>query len=126
VTAVVDADVESLVQRFVSVWNETDPAARRAGIEALWTPDGRHLMGAQDARGYDALEARVTASHERSVVQGGNRFGQATAIQMLPGLVKFRWDMARRSGGAVVAAGVGFIERHEDGRILTDYLFTEV
>jgi hypothetical protein len=50
-TAVVDADVEAHVQRFVAVWNETDPATRRAGTYRGWRlrrpppaqrPVGRH------------------------------------------------------------------------------------
>lgn len=118
-------DVEIVVQRFVEVWNQTDPLARRATIEALWVPEGRHLMGSQDARGYDSLEARVAASHERSVAQGGNTFRPATAIQALADVVKFRWDMARKDSGEVVAAGVGFLRLDRNGRILCDYLFAE-
>ena len=119
------AELEDLVQRFVGIWNETDAKERRATVEAIWAPDGRHLMGAQDVQGYDALEARVAASHERSVVQGGNIFRPATAIQILPGVVKFRWDMARREGGEITAAGIGFIQLDKSGRIARDHLFTE-
>jgi hypothetical protein len=118
-------DVESLVQRFVSVWNEPDARVRRVTIETLWTPDGRHLMGSQDVQGYDALAERVAASHDRSVVQGGNIFRPATAIQTLADVVKFRWDMARKSNGEVVSAGVGILKIKPEGRIICDYLFTE-
>jgi hypothetical protein len=118
-------EIEELVQRFVAVWNETDPAARRATIETLWAPDGRHLMGQQDVQGYDALEARVIASHERSVVQGGNIFRPATAIQTLPEIVKFRWDMVRKDGGELVSAGVGLLRLDDKRRIVCDYLFAE-
>jgi hypothetical protein len=119
------ADIETLVQRFVGVWNEKDAAARRAAVEAIWTPDGRHLMGAQDVRGHDALEERVRASHQRSVTEGGNVFRPATSIQALPGVVKFRWDMARRQTGEVTAAGVGFLVLDDENRVVRDYLFTE-
>jgi hypothetical protein len=78
-------EINDLVQCFVGVWNEKDAGARRATIEKLWTEIGRHLMGASDAQGYDALEARVKASHERSVGHGGNIFSPATMIQSLPG-----------------------------------------
>jgi len=97
--------MDELARRSVRVWNETDPQARRETIEALWAAGGRHLMGANDATGYDALEARVTASHERSVVQSGNTFRPPTAIQALPGVVKFRWDMAKRASGEIAASG---------------------
>ncbi|MEQ1753873.1 MAG: hypothetical protein ABL973_07045 [Micropepsaceae bacterium] len=118
-------DVESLVQRFVAVWNEQDARIRRATIEALWVPEGRHLMCSQDVQGYDALAERVAASHDRSVVQGGNIFRPATAVQTLADVVKFRWEMARRSNGEVVSAGVGILKLNPEGRITCDYLFTE-
>jgi hypothetical protein len=118
-------DTERLVDRYVGVWNESDPTARRSTIEALWAAEGHHCMGAHDVRGYDALDVRVTGSHERSVVAGGNVFRPAGAIQQLPGVVKFRWDMARREDGTVAAAGVGFLMLDADGKITRDCLFTE-
>jgi hypothetical protein len=117
---------EALAQAFVGIWNEPDRARRRATVERLWRPDGRHLMGSQDARGQDELEARVATSHQRSVVEQDNRFRPPTAIQSLPGLIKFRWDMVRQASGEVVSAGVGLILLDDDGRIACDYLFTEV
>ncbi len=115
-----------LVQSFVAIWNEPDPAARRAGVETLWATEGRHLMGIQNVCGYDELEQRVTASHNRSVRDNGCVFRPATAIQVLPGFVKFRWDMARRTTGEMVSAGVGFMEIDGSGKIARDWLFTEI
>lgn len=62
-------DAEEFVQAFVDVWNERDPARRRATVRRLWAADGRHLMGAQDVCGHDALEERVAASNQRNVVE---------------------------------------------------------
>jgi hypothetical protein len=117
---------EDLVQAFVGVWNERDPARRSEIVRRLWLPDGRHLMGTQDVHGHAALEERVAASHQRSVIEKGCIFGPATAIQSLPGVVKFRWDMARAVSGEVISAGLGFLALDDDGRIVCDYLFTEV
>jgi len=116
---------ERLVVRFIEVWNETEPKARRRAVESLWTSEGGHLMGANQAFGWDALEARVKASHERSVVEGKNVFRSANAIQSLPGVIKFRWDMARRESGEIAATGVGFLMLDDAGKIACDYLFTE-
>jgi hypothetical protein len=107
----------------VAIWNETDEQRRGDGVRALWTDQGRHLMGPHDVRGHEALEERVATSHRRSVVDGECAFGAATAIQ--PGVAKFRWDMSRRSTGDVVSAGVGFLTLSDDGRIDCDYRFTE-
>jgi uncharacterized protein len=117
---------EDLVQAFVGVWNERDPARRSEMVRALWLPDGRHLMGAQDVRGHGALEARVAASNQRNVVEKGYIFRPATAIQSLPGVIKFHWDMARADSDEVISAGVGFLAVDDRGGIVCDYLFTEL
>jgi len=114
-----------LVRAFVSVWNERDPARRSEMVRVLWVPDGRHLMGAQDVRGHRALEERVATSNQRNVIEKGCIFRPATAIQSLPGVIKFRWDMARSKSGEVISAGVGFLAIDEAGRIVCDYLFAE-
>ena len=117
---------EDLVQAFVGVWNERDPARRSEMVRALWVPDGRHLMGAQDVRGHGALDERVATSNQRNVIQKGYVFRPATAIQSLPGGIKFRWDMAHSESGEVISAGVGFLAINDKGRIVCDYLFTEL
>ena len=118
--------IEDLVQTFVSVWNERDAARRSEMVRTLWVPDGRHLMGAQDVRGHGALEERVATSNDRNVIEKGYVFRPAKAIQALPGVIKFRWDMARSETGEVISAGVGFLIINDEGRIVCDYLFTEV
>ena len=117
---------EDLVQAFVGVWNECDPARRSEMVRTLWVPDGRHLMGAQDVRGHRALEERVATSNQRNVVEKGYIFRPATAIQCLPGVIKFRWDMARADADEVISAGVGLLAINDEGRIVCDYLFTEL
>jgi hypothetical protein len=119
------SNAEELVQAFVSVWNERDPARRAATVRRLWAADGRHLMGAQDIRGHDALEERVAASHRRNVIEKDYVFRPATAIDTLPGVTKFSWDMALRETGEVVSAGLGFLVVGDDGHIVCDYLFVD-
>jgi len=53
-------DAQYLADRYVAVWNETDPDRRRRAIAELWTPDGRHCVDTREAHGYDALEKRIT------------------------------------------------------------------
>ncbi len=118
-------DPDALITRYISLWNTADPAARRAIIGTLWAPDGRHYMGAHDVQGHDAMEVRAAGSYQRSIVEGANVFRLAGPAQALPGVVKFRWDMARRDGGLVVATGVGVLILAPDGRIATDYQFVE-
>lgn len=118
-------DAQRLAEHFVSVWNERDPDRRHEMVRALWTIDGRHLMGTQDVRGYEALEERVAASNRHNVLEKDYIFRTPTAIQSLPGVIKFRWDMARRDSGEVVSNGVGFLVVDAEGRVRCDYLFAE-
>jgi len=118
-------EVRTLAERFVRVWNERDPERRSAMVRSLWAMDGRHLMGTQDVRGYQALEERVAASNRHNVVEKDYIFRAPTAIQSLPGVIKFRWDMARRDSDDVVSHGVGFLIIDDQGRIRCDYLFAE-
>jgi hypothetical protein len=117
--------IEELVQRFVSVWNETDATRRGQEVRALWRIDGRHVMGANATEGHEALEQHVVASNHRSVLEKNYVFRPATGIQALPGVIKFRWDVARRDTNEIVSAGIGFLIIDEDHRISCDYLFAE-
>lgn len=118
-------DAETLARTFVSVWNERNSDRRRAMVRSLWATEGRHLMGEQDVRGYDALEARVAESNLLNVVEKGYVFHPPTAIQSLPGAVKFRWEMVAGDVGDVISKGVGFLALDNRGRIVTDFLFAE-
>jgi hypothetical protein len=42
--AMSNPDADRLVERYVAVWTEPDPAARRKAIEQLWTEDGAHVL----------------------------------------------------------------------------------
>src|SRR5262249_56209048 len=43
-TGVIMDDVNDLVERYVAVWNESDPTRRRSLIADLWTEDAVHLL----------------------------------------------------------------------------------
>ncbi|HLN09180.1 MAG TPA: nuclear transport factor 2 family protein [Xanthobacteraceae bacterium] len=113
---------QQLVERYVAVWHETDPAKRREAIAALWVPDGVHYVGTREVRGYDALEQRVIGSHEKNVRDGGNRF-RSTTVRALRDAVTFEWEMFPAPGGDAVGAGFEFLIVDEDFRIRADYQF---
>src|SRR5262249_39810994 len=53
------SELAAFIDRYVSVWNETDPDARKRSIVALWAPDGTTCNRQLEACGYEAIEARV-------------------------------------------------------------------
>ena len=119
-------DAEDLVRRYVELWNEPNPDLRRKTITALWTPDGANFTDSMEARGYDALDARVAAAYERYVGSGAFRFRALTSPVGHHGVTKFTWEMVRTDNPAEVASvGLEFFVCADDGRIRADYQFIE-
>lgn len=58
-------NVPDVVANYMAVWNENDPQERRRRIRAVWAPNGVTLNRSLDARGYEAIEARVIGSWEK-------------------------------------------------------------
>ena len=115
-------EVEKLAERYVAVWNETDPQRRRETIAALWAPQGVHYVGTREVQGYDALEQRITGSHEKNVRDGGHRF-EVSAVHALQDAVMVDWAMVPSAESAAVAVGHAVFNIDASHRILTDYQF---
>lgn len=134
----------ALIERYVALWNEGDPDARRATIRQLWSPDGGQVLvdppqevraaAAQlkfavptlEVRGYDALEGRVTRAWEMFVASGDYLFtSSGPASHLLRNVVTFRWEMTPTSGGGTAGAGLEVLALDDDGRIRDDYQFIE-
>jgi hypothetical protein len=113
---------QDLADRYAAVWNEPDPTTRRQGIEALWSPDGEHYVRTLEARGYDALQKRVTGSYEKNVLGPGHRFRAVQSAQAVRNVVTFNWEMIA-ADDKVLAVGLEFLVLDEQGRIAVDYQF---
>jgi hypothetical protein len=116
---------EDIVRRYIQIWNETDPAARRAQLTGLWIEDGTHYVRAREVRGHADLEVRVATSHQTNVTERNYKFEVAGLIEQLRDMVKFNWRMVPKSGGAVAATGSIVLLLAEDGRIRIDYQFID-
>jgi hypothetical protein len=117
--------LEELVERYVAIWNDPDPAARKAAIPHLWIENGANFTSSIEARGYPALEARIAGAHDRYVATGEHRFRSSGEVQAHHGAARLRWEMVRTDSGEVAASGCEFLVLADDGRIDTDYQFPE-
>jgi len=116
--------MDAFIERYVSMWNEADPAKRRALIEALWTFDGANYTKAAAHHGHDALEKRVTASWEKSVRNAGCLF-RARRHDVHHDAVRFVWEMVDANDGRVRAVGTEFLILDKAGLIRSDFQFVE-
>ena len=116
-------DVTELVDRYVGVWNESDAEARRRTIASIWANDGATLAKAREncARGYEAIEARVTNAYQKWVRDAGFVFRSRNNADTHNGVVKFGWEMVPAAGGKAEATGVNVFVLDDDGRIRVDY-----
>lgn len=135
-------DAECLKQRYVSVWTEADPAARRTAIEQLWSEDGAIVLhppvelrdaaaalgftdATLEAHGYDAIQARVTRAYEEFVAPGEFSFRASEPAVRLHDVVKLRWEMVPIGGGESVGAGVDVLVLDGSGKVRTSYQFPD-
>lgn len=116
-------DAQQLADDYAALWNERDAAARRQAIARLWRPDGTHFVRTLEARGHEALEKRVTGSHDKNVRDGACLFRSVRNAQHTAGMVTFNWEMIRTGSQEVAAVGLEFLELDPEGRIRADYQF---
>jgi hypothetical protein len=118
-------DYNELTDRYVAVWNETDPRRRNQYVRELWTEDGIECTQARETRGHDALEARVTASHEKNVRDAGCLFRSLRNADGHHGLLKFNWEMFRTSDSAIQSTGFYMLLLNDTGKIRQAWLFVD-
>ena len=56
---------DEFAQRYIDTWNETDPSARRAAVDQLYTEDARYVdpMGVADGR--EAIASLIGAVQQQ-------------------------------------------------------------
>ncbi|GGJ55080.1 hypothetical protein [Streptomyces brasiliensis] len=135
-------DPQSLIDRYIGVWNEPDPGARRKTVHDLWAEDGLHILrppqemhdkavglgfttAVLEARGHEELCARVERAYEDFVAPGTYLFRVQEAPVLLRDVITFRWESYNRQEGRAAGGGREFLVLGEDGRIRLDYQFVE-
>ncbi|MFI0943556.1 hypothetical protein [Streptomyces sp. NPDC021020] len=134
-----DTALDAFADRYVAVWNEPDPGARRKAVERLWADDALQVLQPPqemreaaekvgmrsvvlEAHGHDALEFRVRTAYEEFVAPGEAEFRLHGDVQRLHDVVRFSWAYGPR-GGEPQGGGLQVLLLAPDGRIATDYQF---
>jgi hypothetical protein len=93
-------DFEQLAAGYIEAWNESDPAARRAAVDRLFSDDVRYVDPLVDVSGREALVATIGA------VQGqfpGFTFRLSGTVDGHHGQARFGWELGPQEGAAPVA-----------------------
>jgi SnoaL-like domain len=113
-----------IADRYLAVWSEPDPAARRAAVAALWAPDGVEFIdGGIQFRGHDGLDTRVREAYEQFVATGAYALTSAGDVARHDDIVTFTVQLTTPDGEAAWQARI-FLLVGRDGLIREDYQLT--
>jgi len=100
---------DELAQRYIAAWNETDPAARRAAVDELYSEAARYVDPMALAEGRGAIAATIAA------VRGqfpGFVFRLAGPVDAHHDQARFSWELGPAGQQAPI---VGFDVAVTDG-----------
>jgi len=103
----------TLVQRYLDAWNATDPAERRAAVEAVFAPDARYVDPLADVTGTDALDALIAGAQEQFP---GMRFTPVGEVDAHHDVCRFQWGLGPE-GAEPLVIGFDVAMVGADGRI---------
>jgi hypothetical protein len=113
-----------IADRYLAVWNEPDPAARRAAVAGLWAPDGVEFIdGGIQFRGHDGVGTRVREAYEQFVAAGAYAVTSAGDVARHGDIVTFTVQLTTPGGESAWAARI-FLLLGRDGLIREDYQLT--
>lgn len=107
-------DFDTIAAQYISVWNETDPASRKASIATLWSDGGRYVDPLGSAVGHDEIDATIAAVQQQFA---GFRFRLAGPVDGHHDQARFGWELGPVEGAAPIA-GFDVVERGADGRLV--------
>lgn len=100
---------DELAERYIAIWNETDPARRRRNIDDLWAPEGRYVDPLAVAEGRDAIDATIAAVQSQF---HGMTFRLAGPVDGHHNQARFTWELGPEGVEALI---VGFDVAITDG-----------
>jgi hypothetical protein len=106
---------DDLAQRYIDTWNETDPSARRAAVDQLYTEDARYIDPLAVAEGPEAIASMIGAVQQQFP---DFRFRLAGPVDGHHDQARFGWELGPAGSPAPI---VGFDVAVSDasGRIRT-------
>lgn len=114
-------DVQTIVNRYIASWNETDPQRRRALIAEVYSPDAAYTDPLAAVRGHDAIDQLVGAAQSQFA---GLQFSLASAVDAHHDQARFTWHLA--APGAEEPAVIGFdVAILDGGRLQNVYGFID-
>ena len=104
--------ITTVVDAYIAMWNEADPARRRALAGDVFTEDAGYVDPVMSGEGQDGIEAMIAAAQQQFP---GHHFELTQGPDAHHDRVRFAWRLVGESGP--VAGGVDFALIADDGRL---------
>lgn len=92
-------DPQTIADRYIAAWNETDPKRRRALLAQNWTEGASYADPMMRGRGAKEIDALIAAVHERFP---GFRFAVSGLADGHGDHVRFSWQLGPEGAAALV------------------------
>jgi hypothetical protein len=106
---------DDLVAQYIAAWNETDPQARRARVERLYTEDAQYIDPLAVAEGRDAIVATIESVQQHFP---GFRFQLVGPVDAHHDQARFGWELGPE-GQTPPIAGFDVVVGDGNGRLRT-------
>jgi hypothetical protein len=105
-------DANQIAERYIAVWNETDPARRSAMLAKGWSADATYADPLMKGEGHEEIGALIGAVQERFP---GFRFALDDRVDSHGDNIRFSWSLGPDSDPQMIK-GTDFAII-EDGRL---------
>ena len=114
-------DVQSVIERYIDAWNETDANRRREMIASVFSEDATYTDPLAAVRGHAAIDQFVAAAQAQFA---GLQFSLAGPIDAHHDQARFTWHLG--TPGAAEPVVIGFdVAVLNDGRVREVYGFLD-
>jgi hypothetical protein len=109
-------ELTALADRYIAIWNERDPDARRRLIAQTWADDAEYVDPLLEGRGPDGVDA-MTAGLQAQFP--GLTFRRTGKVDAHHDRIRFTWDAVNGDSPEPAIAGVDFGVVTDDGRLVS-------
>ena len=106
-------DLTTTIDTNLAAYGNPDETARRAQLEAVWSPEGTLIDPPIDGTGIDGIGALMAAVQSQFP---GHTFRRTSGIDAHHGVARYSWAMVA-ADGAVSLEGLDVAEVGADGRL---------
>jgi len=114
--------MDEIIERYIAAWNETDPARRRALVDALWAPDGSYTDPLADARGREEIDGLIGAVQQQFP---GFVFTLGGPVDAHHQQARFTWQLAPAGDPEPVVIGFDVAVLDGDGQLSSVHGFLD-